>query len=97
MTAAGEAPDVIRDRMKVRALFAAAEFSVDWVSAAFRTEPPAEPRYSMKLQVSPSYEAPCQTKPYLTRPLFLSMTASLSSCCQVLGTARPSFLSRSFR
>src|SRR6266516_1657109 len=77
----------------------AADDRTDWTVgiSESRTVPPAEPRYSTKSQVSASYEAPCQTKPYLTKPLLLSMTASLSSCSQTLGTLRCSLASRSFR
>src|SRR5690349_4600399 len=49
----------------------------------------------MKLQVRPSYEAPCQTKPYFTRPLLTRVLASLSSCSQVVGGCRPALESRS--
>src|SRR5262245_49345838 len=97
VTAPGEAPDVISDRMNVAACTPAGELSVAWVIPELSTLPPAEPRYSMKLQVSPSYEAPCQTYPYLVSPAFLILTASASSSGHVVGTARCSLASRSFR
>jgi hypothetical protein len=52
--------------------------------------PPASVRYSMKLQVRPSYESPSQTNPYLVWPLASTALASVSSCSQVVGTASPS-------
>src|SRR5262249_8248136 len=56
VTAGGVAPEVTRLRMNEIAFCPAAESSVDDVIDEFSTEPPAEPRYSMKLHVRPSYE-----------------------------------------
>src|ERR1700735_4525404 len=86
VTAAGLAPEVIRDRMNVIALTEAGELSVAWVKLLLVTEPPASARYSMKSQVRPSQESPSQTNPYFTAPEWTSCTESLSSCCQVVGT-----------
>ena len=61
VTALGDAPEVISDRMKLSAFWPATESTVALVRLELSTDPPAEPKYSMKLQVSPSYEAPCQT------------------------------------
>src|SRR5208282_1086309 len=97
VTVGGVTPLVIRLRMKVTALTAAGESRVAVVYVLLVAAPPADARYSMKLQVRPSYESPCQTKPYLTSPAFCSWAASLSSCSQVVGGDRCSLASRSLR
>src|SRR5208282_5489257 len=97
VTVGGVTPLVIRLRMKVTALTAAGESRVAVVYVLLVAVPPADARYSMKLQVRPSYEAPCQTKPYFTRPLLSRVLASLSSCSQVVGGDSPSLASRSLR